>query len=399
MTLPDAPWQHRTDLGRLLTVLGAGEGDTRYVGGCVRDTLLGLPVSDIDLATRLDPQEVIARLKDAKIKAVPTGLAHGTVTAVIAGQPVEITTLRRDVATDGRRATIAYTNDWREDAARRDFTFNALSADPDSGEVFDYFGGLADVEARRVRFIGDPLTRIAEDHLRILRFFRFHARFGAGAPDEEGLDACTARANDLMALSRERIADEMLKLLALPDPAPTVALMIERNILKPVLPEISDAARLAALCKREQASGVPPHPLRRFAALLPQGETVAADIGARLRLSKAARARLACAEKAPDPRPAPILAFEVGAECAADIILLSPDRDPAEAATLENWQRPRLGIGGGDLIAMGLQAGPVVAQTLQQLERDWAASGFPSDSATVRAMARAAVDQALLARQ
>lgn len=210
-------------------MLGAPAGETRFVGGCVRDALLGLPVSDIDLATRLRPEAAMERLKAAGIRAVPTGLAHGTVTAIVAGAPIEVTTLRRDVSTDGRRATVAFTDDWREDAARRDFTINALSADPASGEVFDYFGGEADLAARRVRFIGDPLTRIAEDHLRILRFFRFHARFGAGEPDADSLAACVARANDLMALSRERIADELSKLLALPDPAATAALMEARG--------------------------------------------------------------------------------------------------------------------------------------------------------------------------
>jgi len=181
---------------RLLDALGAGEGLTRYVGGAVRDDLLDLPVSDVDLATRLQPQEVIERLEAARIKAVPTGIDHGTVTAVSDGHAYEVTTLRRDVATDGRRATVAFTAAWEEDAARRDFTINALSADPITGEVFDYFGGLEDLLAHHVRFIGDPLKRIAEDHLRILRYFRFHARFGSGKPDEAALEACTVRAND-----------------------------------------------------------------------------------------------------------------------------------------------------------------------------------------------------------
>ena len=246
---------------------------------------------------------------------MPTGLAHGTITAVIGGKPVEVTTLRRDVATDGRRATIAYTEDWREDAARRDFTINALSADPASGEVFDYFGGLADLEAGRVRFIGDPLQRIAEDHLRILRFFRFHARFGEGAPDEAALAACAARANDLMALSRERIADELLKLLGLPDPTATAALMIERGILRPVLPEIDGADRLGALVAAEQAAGIAPEPIRRLAALLPPDPDVAADVAARLRLSRRAGKRLVAAARPMVPgegrrtrprRPSPI---------------------------------------------------------------------------------------------
>ena len=246
LKLDAAKWRRRRGMKRLLKALGADEGLTRYVGGAVRDDLLGLPVSDVDLATRIRPQQVVERLEAVGVKVVPTGIAHGTVTAVSDGLPVEVTSLRRDVTTDGRRATIAYTDDWQEDAARRDFTLNALSADPKSGEIFDYFGGLDDLEERRVRFIGDPIERIAEDHLRILRFFRFHARFGSGDPDPAALDACAARANDLMALSRERIADELLKLLAMPDPSPTVRVMLDRAILMPVLPEIEPGS-LASL--------------------------------------------------------------------------------------------------------------------------------------------------------
>ena len=286
MKLPDADWRESGGIRPLLRVLGAEEGRTRFVGGCVRDSLLGLPVSDIDLATRLQPEEVMKRLNQAGIKAVPTGLAHGTVTAIVGGAPVEVTTLRRDVSTDGRRATVAFTDDWREDAARRDFTMNALSVDPVSSEVYDYFEGLPDLQARRVRFIGDPLQRIAEDHLRILRFFRFHARFGEGEPDRRALEACTARANDLMALSRERIADELLKILALPDPTRTVSLMAELGIFRPVLPEIDEAGtkRLQALVEREGIAGVPPEPLRRLSALLPASPELAEATAARLRL-------------------------------------------------------------------------------------------------------------------
>ena len=195
LKLDAAKWRKKRGTRRLLDALGAAEGLTRYVGGAVRDDLLGLPVSDIDLATKIPPEEVVHRLEKARIKAVPTGIDHGTVTAVSDGHPFEITTLRRDVSTDGRRATVAFTNDWQEDAARRDFTINALSADPRTGELFDYFGGLADLEQRHIRFIGDPYQRIAEDHLRTLRFFRFHARFGSGEPDQAALEACAARAN------------------------------------------------------------------------------------------------------------------------------------------------------------------------------------------------------------
>jgi poly(A) polymerase len=387
-------------MAALLRALGAAEGKTRYVGGCVRDTLLGLPVSDVDLATRLAPDEVMRRLKAARIKAVPTGLAHGTVTAIVEGVPVEVTTLRRDVATDGRRATIAYTEDWREDAARRDFTINALSADPAKLDVFDYFGGEADLEARRVRFIGDPLTRIAEDHLRILRFFRFHARFGAGAPDPAGLQACAARANDLMALSRERIADELTKLLALPDPAATVRLMVAHHILRPVLPEITEAGveRLEWLVERETAVGAASDPFRRLAALLPADEDVTGTVAARLRLSRKAQRRLVTAARREGQAAAPeLLAYRLGRDEAVDRLLLG-DGDPAAVRALDGWKRPRLAVGGGDLIALGLAAGPLVARTLQAVEREWAEGGFAGE-AEQRAIARRHVDQALAERQ
>lgn len=397
MKLSRAVWQERPGLPELLSVLGGDKGETRFVGGCVRDTLLDLPVQDVDLATRLQPEEVIARLRKTKIKAVPTGLAHGTVTAVVEGKPVEVTTLRRDVATDGRHATVAFTGDWAEDAARRDFTMNALSADPVSLEVFDYFGGWSDVEQRLVRFIGDPLTRIAEDHLRILRFFRFHARFGLGEPHRESLEACTARANDLMALSRERIADELVKLLALADPAPTLALMAERGILRPVVPEIDAEGvdRLAALVKREAAAELPGEPLRRFAALLPADPEIAATVGTRLRLSNKAVKRLVSAAGRNGHEASPeMLAYRIGREEAADRLLLG-NGDPKAAASMIGWERPRLHVSGGTLIQLGLAPGPVVAQTMQEVQRRWAEAGFPPDEAQQHAIARAAVDEVL----
>ena len=398
MKLPPAEWQRRGGMAELLAVLGARTGDVRYVGGCVRDTLLGLPVRDVDLATRLRPQEVVERLRRARVKAVPTGLAHGTVTAVIDGKPVEVTTLRRDVATDGRRATIAYTDDWAQDAARRDFTINALSADPPSGEVHDYFGGADDLAAGRVRFIGDPLTRIAEDHLRILRFFRFHARFGKGAPDEAALAACVARANDLMALSRERIADELLKLLALPEPAATAALMVEQGVLRPVLPEIGEdgVARLGRLVERERQAGVAGEAPRRLAALLPPDTGVAEAAARRLRLSnKLVKRLVAAAEGAGEAEePPPALAYRLGRDQAVDRILLG-DGDPAGAASLAHWERPKLHIKGGDMIAMGVEVGPMVAQCFREVQRKWAEAGFPAEEEVQRSLAREAVDQAL----
>ena len=387
MKLDAAGWRKKRGVARILKALGSKQGLIRYVGGAVRDDLLGLPVSDVDFATKLPPEEVIARLENAHIKAVPTGIEHGTVTAVADGQPVEITTLRADVSTDGRRATVAFTDDWMADASRRDFTINALYADPEDGEVHDYFGGTEDLKARRVRFIGDPLTRIAEDHLRILRFFRFHARFGEGDPDSEAIDACTARANDLMALSRERIADELLKLLALPDPAATVTLMIERGIFRPVLPEIADAERLAKLLEAERDGGFEPDRLRRLSALLPPEPDVAEKVAARLKLSNKARKRIALAAEGDLAANRKALAYWIGTESAQDRLLLAGR--PEDAVALRDWPVPRLPISGGQLIKRGVAQGPLVAKTLQAIERAWVAAGFPTGEAFDRVVADA----------
>ena len=381
MMLDWEKWRSRRGMAKLLDALGAADGQTRFVGGAVRDDLLGHPVSDIDLATRLMPEAVMERLQDAGIKVVPTGIDHGTVTAVSDGQVVEVTTLRRDVATDGRRAVVAYTDDWQEDAARRDFTINALFADPTDGTIFDYFGGLDDLNTRHIRFIGDPLERIAEDHLRILRFFRFHARYGQGAPDAPALDACTARANDLMALSRERIADELLKLLGLADPAPTVAVMIERGILVPVLPEMTPEGirPLESLIAAEASAGIEPHPLRRLSALLPSDSGIAEKVGARLRLSNKARKRLSCAASTELDETPTALAYTIGIECAVDRLLKAAK--PADAAKIQDWSPPRLPIGGAKLMALGLEEGPIIARTINAIERRWVAAGFPRDEA------------------
>lgn len=378
-----AKWRRRPGMAKLLDALGADEGLTRYVGGAIRDDLLGLPVSDVDLATRLRPDEVVERLQVAGIKAVPTGFEHGTVTAVSDGHPYEVTTLRRDVETFGRRATVAFTDDWRDDAARRDFTINALMADPVTGEIFDYFGGLDDLKQRRVRFIGDPFERIAEDHLRILRFFRFHARFGTGEPDHDALEACMRRANDLMALSRERIADELLKLLAVQDPSPTVAVMLGRSILKPVLPEIEAEAlpRLRGLIEAEQKAGVNGDALRRLSALLPAQPDIAEQVAARLKLSNKARKRLACAAGT-DSERTDALAYFAGRECAVDRLLLAGRHE--EAASLSGWVVPKLPISGGTLIERGLAPGPEVARTLRRIERRWVDAGFPTGEAFER---------------
>lgn len=363
----------REGMPALLAALGAEAGEVRPIGGYVRDTLLDLHPSDIDVATVHRPEDAAERIRGAGFKVVPTGMAHGTVTAVLPSSPVEVTTLRRDVETDGRHAVVAFTDDWQADAARRDFTINSFSVDPRDGQVHDYFGGEADLLAGRVRFIGDALQRIAEDHLRILRFFRFHARFGKGAPSAPDLDACTERANDLMALSRERIAQELIKLLALGDPAPTVAIMLARGIFTPILPEITGhgVARLETLVPREAGTG---DPIRRLAALLPTDAALVDKVGARLKLSNVQRKRLIAATE-PATGDARALLYRAGPVSARDRLLLAGDM--AGLAAIEGWEAPRLPISGGALVAMGLSAGPQVAAALAAVERRWIEEGFP----------------------
>lgn len=383
MILATPDWTASKGGRALLEALDAAAGTTRLVGGAVRDGLLGLKSQDIDLATRLPPDEVIRRLEAAGLKAVPTGLAHGTVTAVAHGLTAEVTTLRRDVATFGRHAEVAFTDDWQEDASRRDFTINALYAALPDGGISDFFGGLDDLAARRVRFIGAPLTRIAEDHLRILRFFRFSARF-ADAIDAEGLAACTARANDLMALSRERIAIEVRGLLGLADPVPVLTVMLANGICAPVLPELA-ADRLPALARTiaaETASGLAPDWRRRLAAALPADPAVAEAVAVRLRLSNADRARVTLAATPWEGAALQPAAWKLGAETVVDRLLIAGEAGP-EVSALAQWQRPKLPASGRDIIARGVSPGPEVARRLAAFERAWVAAGFPADVATV----------------
>ena len=374
--LPPADWTLRADLAALVAALGPG--NARYVGGAVRDTLLGIEVKDIDLATPLLPPEVISRLDAAAIRSVPTGIEHGTVTAILPGGPVEITTLRHDVSTDGRRATIAFANDWQDDAARRDFTINALYADPETRTISDFFGGLADLSGRHVRFIGDARQRIREDHLRIMRYFRFQARFGSQPANPEAEEACAELAATLKGLSRERIAMELLNLLSLADPAPAITRMAQLGVLPVILPE-ADPAVLAALIAEERRQGVSPDPLRRLAALLPADPPLVDAVGARLRLSTAQRKRLASAAARSDaPGDARVLAYRLGRAEASDRLLLAG----SPVAPLAGWDIPRLPLKGGDIVARGIGAGPEVARTLRALEERWIAEGFPDEART-----------------
>ena len=369
-TLPAADWTKRADLAALVAALGAGKA--RYVGGAVRDTLLGIPVKDVDIATPLEPQAVMQRLKDAGIQVVPTGIEHGTVTAVLPGGPVEITTLRHDVSTDGRRATVAFASDWQDDAARRDFTINALYADPAGGEIFDWFGGLEDLAERRVRFIGDPHQRIREDHLRILRYFRFQARFGSVPADAASESACAELAATLKGLSRERVGMEMMNLLSLADPAPTVSRMAELAVLDVVLPEARVDA-LVALIAEERRQQIAPDGLRRLAALLPAEVQLAEAVASRFRLSGAQKKRLATAAardgSEAEARP---LAYRLGREAALDRLLIAG----ADVSSLEGWTIPAFPLKGGEIVARGIKAGPDVARVLRQVESGWIAAGF-----------------------
>ena len=372
--LPEAEWTRRSDLAALVRALG--NDNIRWVGGAVRDTLLGAEVNDVDAATTFHPDQVMRLLADAGIRTVPTGIDHGTVTAVLPGGPVEVTTLRRDVATDGRHATVAFAREWREDAARRDFTINALFANPETLEISDYFGGLGDLADRRVRFIGDARERIREDHLRILRYYRFQARFGSEL-DEEAEDACAELADTMKGLSRERVAGELLSILALPDPSATIRRMHERGVLQVVLPESTagTVAVLGALVAHEQALAVEQSGLRRLSALLPAIETVAESVAARLRLSRKQRAHLCCVarRKTSDPLRARALAYENSMECARDRVLLAG----APLDPLSGWEPPQLPLKGGEIVERGLATGPGVARLLQAVEAQWIEEDFP----------------------
>ncbi|WP_170005375.1 CCA tRNA nucleotidyltransferase [Pseudopontixanthobacter vadosimaris] len=374
--LPAVEWTRRDDLAELVAALGAGQ--LRWVGGAVRDTLLGLPVADIDAATPLLPAVVMARLKKAGIRCIPTGIDHGTVTALLAGGPVEITTLRQDVATDGRHAVVAFAEDWQADAARRDFTINALYAEPGTLLIHDYFGGFDDLAAGRVRFIGDAARRIREDHLRILRYYRFQCRFGA-ALDSHAEAACVELAPLLEKLSAERVAMELLNLLGLPDPVATVSRMADNGVLNVILPETGAAELtcLASLVANESREGVAADSIRRLAALLPACAGTARKVARRLRLSKRQQDRLACAagrggDSGTPPRE---LAYRLGLICAQDRLLLAG----GPLASLQGWNGPTLPVSGKDVLARGIAPGPQVARILKQVEASWIAEDFPGN--------------------
>ena len=372
---------------RLLAALSATGIGARFVGGCVRNALLGIAPGDIDIAVDKPPTDVTRALEAAGIKVAPTGIAHGTVTAVVDHHPYEITTLRRDVETDGRHAVVAFTDDWREDAARRDFTINAMSCDA-AGALWDYFGGRADLDARRVRFVGDPDTRIVEDVLRVMRFFRFHAWYGKPPLDPEGLAACRRHMGKLRALSAERVRTELLKLLAADNPADVVEAMAVSGAFDHWLPQYQGATRLRALIANERLVGESDG-LRRLAALL-DPVTDAVAFGKRLKLSTQQGVRLQVMLAgtpeidATDPAIVRKQIYRLGAALYIDRLLLdrgaaSDDQLRAAHHLARSWPVPELPIGGADVIRAGIKAGPDVGLLIDAVETWWIARDFAPD--------------------
>ncbi|HEY0600838.1 CCA tRNA nucleotidyltransferase [Brevundimonas sp.] len=386
--LTNQPWLTASATRDVIAALEAsgGPGCARFVGGCVRNALIGQPVADIDIATTLKPEETDRAIRAAGLKAVPTGIAHGTVTAVAGRQPFEITTLRRDVSTDGRNATVAFTDDWAEDAARRDFRLNALYADA-GGEVFEPTGeGVADALAGRIIFVGDPEIRIREDFLRILRFFRFHAWYGRGEPDRAALAACRALVAGMTRLSAERVSSELMKLLSAPDPRAAMAAMAEAGVLAQVLPEARLSPLFAAAVEQGGDPGV------RLMVLLPADEAVVRDAAARLRFANATRDRLVFAALAlpavglsMSDREARAVLYRHGATAFSDAVRRrwaeAPDRS-ADARRLlalaAAWTRPPLPVGGRDLARLGVPPGPETGRLLKAFETAWIAEDFPA---------------------
>ncbi len=398
----DAGWLKEKPLARLLAVLDRDGEEARVVGGAVRNTLLGEPHGDIDIATTAVPAEVIRRVEAAGFKAVPTGIEHGTITVVAAGHPFEVTTLREDVETFGRHAKVAFGRDWRRDAERRDFTMNALSVGPD-GTLYDYVGGLTDLAKRRVRFIGDPTTRIAEDYLRILRFFRFHAVYGRGAPDPEGVHACIAGRAGIERLSRERIRMEMLKLLVAEHAVPTLAVMTETGLLETVLGGVPQLASASNMIKLEAALALAPDAVRRLGAL---GISVIEDaerLRERLRLTNEENERLtAMADgwwqitSSWDERRARALLYRLRPLRFTDRVLLAWSRSPegtadagwkALAGLPAKWTVPTFPLRASDFLAHGIEKGPKLGLAMRAAEAAWIAADFPRDQAALAAIA------------
>jgi len=382
----------------------AALGEARFVGGAVRNALLGAPVMDIDIAVPIPPEEAAARLRAKGIKVVETGLDHGTVTAIAGVHAFEVTSLRRDVETDGRRAKVAFTDDWAEDAARRDFTINALYASS-GGEIFDYATGVEDLAAGRVRFVGDARTRIAEDYLRVLRLFRFHAWYGKGDLDTEALRAAAEAKGKLKTLSGERIAKELLRLLEAGNPVLVLRVMAATGILSELLPGVLQLARLERLTEIEAENLFPRDGLLRLAALLPDEAGAAHAVADALKLSNADRVRLEQALGG-DEIPAHLsaaqarqLLYRIGPGRFRDAVMLHWAAAPKGAGLpwrillemAQSWQRPRFPLTGRDVMAVGVAEGPEVGRILAQVEDWWVGGDFSADASACRERLQAVI--------
>jgi poly(A) polymerase len=399
--LADAPWLSSGPAARVLALLNGDGAEARVVGGAVRNALLGMAVSDLDIATTALPTEVIRRARAAGIKSVPTGIEHGTVTLVVDAQPFEVTTLRQDVETFGRKARVVFGTDWARDAERRDFTINGLSVGVD-GVVHDHVGGLADIAARRVRFIGDPRLRIAEDYLRILRFFRIHAAYGTGEPDREGYLACIGGSAGLAGLSAERMRMEILKLMVAPGAATAVVAMADGGLLLPIFGGVAYTGPFAAMIAAEHALGFQPNAVRRLGALAVALSEDARRLAARLRLTNnEAKAldsmghrwwRMAGMDEARARRRL----YRLGAERYRDRLMLAWARDGVRAsppswrdlATLpDRWSAPKFPLKAADFVGRGIDAGPALGHVLGLAEDAWLAADFPLDAPALEAIA------------
>jgi poly(A) polymerase len=406
--IADTRWLREGAPGKLMVLLDRDGEEARVVGGAIRNILMGEPTGDIDVATTALPAEVMRRAQAAGFKAVPTGIEHGTVTIVVDHRPFEVTTLREDVETFGRHAVVRFGRDWRADAARRDFTINALSLSRD-GVVHDYVGGLADVAVRRVRFIGQASARIAEDYLRVLRFFRFHASYGIGPPDPESLRACIEARDKLDRLSRERVRMELMKLVVAAHAVPTLAVMTEAGLLGPVLGGVAYLAGIGNMAKVEAACGFAPDPVRRLGALAVVVAEDAERLWQRLRLTNAEHGRLASMADGwwrvtpGDDAAARALLYRLRPERFTDRVLVAWARSQAGArdaswralATLpQRWTAPAFPIRAAHLTARGVAKGRGLGAALARAENAWIARGFPCAKSAVAEIADAVAREA-----
>jgi poly(A) polymerase len=389
-------WMTADETATIMRALRSAGGEARFVGGAVRNAMVGESVTDIDIATTLSPDAYLPALKNAGVVIVPTGIEHGTITAIANGQVFEITSLREDVSTDGRRAKVVFTTDWAKDAARRDFTMNAIYADM-TGQLFDFTGGIADLRAGRVKFVGDPNARIREDYLRILRFFRFHAWYGRSAPDEAALDAAARNKTGLKRLSGERIRKELLRLLEADDPGPALRAMQSHDILGEILPLPVNLERLSNLIALARQKKMPRGPMISLAALLSSdraARTVASDI----KLSNVERAQLVdilsdYSKITPRLSSAEVtrLLYRFGKERFSELLLLAWAEEPADSAweiifaRAKEWAHPDFPIDGADVMEAGAKEGPTVGRILSALESWWVEEDFAPDRAALLA--------------